>query len=80
MMSEELKYLLSLEKDPEPLSPITPGCLGPVTTLFNCVTEKQIKGNKHIKILIKKFVIAITYLCIMYRLNRRNIFIQLSQN
>lgn len=28
-------HLLSLEKDPDPRSPITPGCLGPVTFLFN---------------------------------------------
>jgi hypothetical protein len=34
-------YSLSLENDPDPLSPITPGCLGPVTTLFSCITEQQ---------------------------------------
>ena len=33
---------LSLEKDPDPLSPITPGFLGPVTTRFNCVGGQQI--------------------------------------
>lgn len=31
--------LLSLDIDPDPRSPITPGCLGPVTTRFNCKTE-----------------------------------------
>jgi hypothetical protein len=33
---------LSLEKDPDPLSPITPGFMGPVTTRFNCVGGQQI--------------------------------------
>lgn len=36
----ENRSLLSLEKDPDPLSPITPGCLGPETVLFNCVITK----------------------------------------
>ena len=31
-----------LGKDPDPLSPITPGFLGPVTTLFNCAGGQQI--------------------------------------
>jgi hypothetical protein len=33
---------LSLEKDPDPLSPITPGFLGPVTTLFYSAGGQQI--------------------------------------
>jgi len=33
---------LSLENDPDPLSPITPGFLGPVTTLFNYAFGQQI--------------------------------------
>lgn len=35
-------YLLSLENDPD-LSPMTPGFLGPVTTLFNCTNKQQNK-------------------------------------
>lgn len=38
-------HLLSLEKEPDPRSPITPGCLGPVTFLFNWR-----KGKKSIQI------------------------------
>lgn len=35
-------HLLSLENDPDPRSPIIPGCLGPATFLFNWRKEKKI--------------------------------------
>lgn len=35
------KNSLSREKEPDPRSPMTPGCLGPVTTLFNCTKEEK---------------------------------------
>lgn len=35
-------HLLSLENEPDPRSPMTPGCLGPITILFNWRKEKQV--------------------------------------